>query len=419
MAKEKSITELRAEKESLKVQSNEMIAAMRKEERESNAEEKKKFAEIESRMREINNEILTHEEENRQSGVKHNNASKRFSLRRALANLVNNASQEDTELSVIDDATKLHESCGFRASSHSIVLPLESRANLTAAVESPLGVNIDETQQEMLFPLQNNLVMARAGARFMTNLVGDIYWPSYSGSTVAWAGENATATDGAGTFSKGTVFKPLRLTAYAAISEQLLIQENKSVEQIITQTLTQAIAEKIEATAFSKAATVAGVPDGLFQITPTIAGSLTWANIVAMETALDRANALQGNLAYILNPSLIGKAKTTVKDASGAGAFVFNQNGNGTTNPDGMLNGYNVFRSNNVPSEIGTGSDSYGAVFGNWNDYFIGQWGAIEIKTDPYTGMKEGLDGNRPLQPWQARTVIFIDIDFLTFSVQS
>ena len=36
-------------------------------------------------------------------------------------------------------------------------------------------------------------------------------------------------------------------------------------------------------------------------------------------------------------------------------------------------------------------SDSYGAVFGNWNDYFIGQWGAIEIKTDPYTGMKEGL----------------------------
>jgi len=271
MAKEKSITELRAEKESLKVQSNEMIAAMRKEERESNAEEKKKFAEIESRMREINNEILTHEEENRQSGVKHNNASKRFSLRRALANLVNNASQEDTELSVIDDATKLHESCGFRASSHSIVLPLESRANLTAAVESPLGVNIDETQQEMLFPLQNNLVMARAGARFMTNLVGDIYWPSYSGSTVAWAGENAAATDGAGTFSKGTVFKPLRLTAYAAISEQLLIQENKSVEQIITQTLTQAIAEKIEATAFSKAATVAGVPDGLFQTTPTIA----------------------------------------------------------------------------------------------------------------------------------------------------
>ena len=391
MAKEKSITELRAEKESLKVQSNEMIAAMRKEERESNAEEKKKFAEIESRMREINNEILTHEEENRQSGVKHNNASKRFSLRRALANLVNNASQEDTELSVIDDATKLHESCGFRASSHSIVLPLESRANLTAAVESPLGVNIDESQQEMLFPLQNNLVMARAGARFMTNLVSDIYWPSYSGSTVAWAGENAASTDGAGTFSKGTVFKPLRLTAYAAISEQLLIQENKSVEQIITQTLTQAIAEKIEATAFSKAATVAGVPDGLFQTTPTIAGSLTWANIVAMETALDSANALQGNLAYILNPSLIGKAKTTVKDASGAGAFVFNQNGNGTTNPDGMLNGYNVFRSNNVPSGIGTGNDSYGAVFGNWNDYFIGQWGAIEIKTDPYTGMKEGL----------------------------
>lgn len=49
---------------------------------------------------------------------------------------------------------------------------------------------------------------------------------------------------------------------------------------------------------------------------------MSWGQIVAMETAADVNNALFGNLAYVMNPSLIGKAKTKVKDSSGAGGFI-------------------------------------------------------------------------------------------------
>jgi hypothetical protein len=43
--------------------------------------------------------------------------------------------------------------------------------------------------------------MVKAGANYMTGLVGNISIPAYSGSNVGWAGEISAASDGAGTFS--------------------------------------------------------------------------------------------------------------------------------------------------------------------------------------------------------------------------
>ena len=86
-----------------------------------------------------------------------------------------------------------------------------------------------------------------------------------------------------------------------------------------------------------------------------------------------------------MHPALVGKAKTKVKDASGAGGFIFGESG------VGMLNGYRSLRTNNLPKGLQTAKDEYGIIFGNWNDYFIGQWGALEIKVDPYSRMLEGV----------------------------
>lgn len=273
------------------------------------------------------------------------------------------------------------------ADKRSIVVPvnMESRAAFTAASEAVTGVVIDEEQQEMLLPLQSSLVLARAGARFMTGLQGNIYWPEFSGANVFWEGEDADAKDGAGVFSKGDLFKPMRLTAYVDISKQLLAQENTSVEAYIRQAIAVAIAQKIEKTAFSATKEVANTPDGMFHtLDATIKGNMTWEQIVAMETNADTQDALYGNLAYILHPSLVGKAKTKVKDASGAGGFIFTGNG------DGQLNGYKALRTNNLPKALGEGTDEFGAVFGNWSDYFLGQWGGIELLVDPYTQALKG-----------------------------
>lgn len=394
MPKEKSITELRAEKTQLASRSREIIAAARAESRQFNDGENKELAEIQTRMAEINLEVSLREQENSGSGTPHAGGD-RFSLRRAIVNLADGVGQTDTEARVLESARTQHNMSGVQINDrHSIIVPLnmERRATFTAATEAATGVVIDEEQQEMLLPLQASLVLARAGARFMTGLQGNIYWPKFSGANVFWESETAAAKDGAGEFSKDAVFKPLRLTAYVDISKQLLVQENLSVENYVRRAIAAAIAQKIETTAFATSQDVANTPGGMFTHTPADKGAMSWARIVAMETNADLQNALYGNLAYIMHPALIGKAKTLVKDASGAGGFVFTGNG------DGMLNGYRALSTNNIPAglqgtteeEEYTPGDEYGIVFGNWDDYFIGQWGGIELLVDPYTQATKG-----------------------------
>lgn len=387
MSKEKSITELKDEKKQLSTRSKGIIAAAKGEKRQFTAEENEELGAAQTRMAEINLEIEERSEANRQPGRQHQPQGK-FSLRRAIANMVDGNGQNDVDAGIIDAATTHHNMSGAQtADKRSIVVPvnLENRAAFTAATEAATGVVIDEEQQEMLLPLQSSLVLARAGARFMTGLQGNIYWPEFSGANVFWEGENAEAKDGAGEFSKGETYKPLRLTAYVDISKQLLAQENTSVEAYIRQAIAVAIAQKIEQTAFSKNKGVANTPDGMFHtLDANIKGAMTWEQIVAMETKADTQDALFGNLSYILHPALVGKAKTKVKDASGAGGFIFTGNG------DGQLNGYRALRTNNLPNGLGEGSDEFGIAFGNWANYFLGQWGGIELLVDPYTQALKG-----------------------------
>ena len=207
MAKEKSITELKDERNQLIARSKEIINGAKTEKRQFKPEEAEELGTNQQRRAEIGLEIEEHEVMNRQQGKRHQPiANERFSLRRAIANMVDGAQQNESDASVIDAATTLHNTSGAQmADKRSIVVPvnLESRAAFTAATEAATGVIIDEEQQEMLLPLQSALVLARAGARFMTGLQGNIYWPQFSGANVFWEGENEEAEDGAGKFSKG------------------------------------------------------------------------------------------------------------------------------------------------------------------------------------------------------------------------
>jgi len=379
MAKEKGTTDLKDERSGLVKRGKELIESAKKESRAFTDAEQKEYNEIQMDIRSVDMDLREKEIENRGQSTPHNQPNtEKFSLRRAILSQVEKTEQRESEASVIDAASIFHRSAGFSAT-NGMIIPLEARAAYTAATESPKRVVIDEEQQELLLPLESNLVLSQAGVRLMTGLVGDISWPKHSAVNVYWEGENTQAKDGGGEFGKGEVFKPNRLTAIVDISKQLLIQENRSIEGIIRALLGEAVAQKVEQTAFSANVAAANVPNGLFQGVDNSLGAISWENVVKMETDADLKNALFGNLGYILHPSLIGKAKTKVKDASGAGGFVFGNDGNG------MLNGYRAFRTNNLPKELGAGSDEFGSVFANWAHYFLGQWGALDIVTDPFT----------------------------------
>nr|DAQ01245.1 MAG TPA: major capsid protein [Caudoviricetes sp.] len=107
------------------------------------------------------------------------------------------------------------------------------------------------------------MVLAKAGAHYITGLVGTVSLPKYSGSTVGWKGEIDEAADGAGTFSEVT-FSPKRLTAYIDVSKQFLIQDSVGAEELLRNDLVKAISTKLEETILGSAAGDATKPAGIF-----------------------------------------------------------------------------------------------------------------------------------------------------------
>lgn len=375
----KSITELQDEKKTLGERAKTFIEKAKNESRCMTADENKQYNECLTRMQEINLEIANREVENRAANFQPQK-KEGFSFRRAFAAMANGMEMAETEREMNQRGRTMAVE---GADNKKLYVPIQ-RAAFTSSTEAPKNILIDDKEQALLLPLLPRLVVSQAGANVMTGLKGNLHFAKYSGSNVFWEGENTKAKDGAGTFEKGKSFSPKRLTALVEFSKQLLMQENRDVEGFIRRTLADAIAQKVESTIFSKEAHAENVPDGLFKDgKPTDKGNMTWARIVDMETKADLANALGGNLAYIMNPKLLGKAKTLVKDASGAGGFVIGENGSGT------LNGYKALRTTNIPDKLNT--DEFGIVFGDWSQYFVGQWGSMEFLVDPYTKSDENM----------------------------
>jgi hypothetical protein len=104
----------------------------------------------------------------------------------------------------------------------------------------------------------------------------------------------------------------------------------------------------------------------------------TYAKMVALESAVDTANALVGNLAYVTNASGRGLLKSIDKGVS-------NDTGDMLCSEDNKVNGYPLLVTNACSAGAGASTNNDLLVFGNWKDLCIAQWGGYDITVDPYT----------------------------------
>ena len=204
----------------------------------------------------------------------------------------------------------------------------------------------------------------------MTGLVGDISIPVFSGSNVGWEGEVDPAKNGTGTFAE-VKLSPKRLTAFVDVSKQFLIQDSNDAEAMLKRDIVNAISEKLEATILGDEAGSPVVPEGIFYNVPVESTPVRYEDIVDMEAELELAN-VSGHINIIASPRAKAILKTTRMDA-GSGRFVME---------DGEVDGYKVYSSSAVTDK--------GIVLGNFNDYVIAQWGAIDLTVDPYTQAANG-----------------------------
>lgn len=304
------------------------------------------------------------------------NMTKKFSLIKAINDVTNNRSLDEVAKEVVRKGVEEMRKSGL-AIAGSIQLPVleteneEMRANGVLAQTAGAGMeNIATEKLDILEPLRANMVMSQAGATYLTGLVGNISIPAYTGSNVAWAGETAAAANGAGDWSE-IKLQPHRLTAYVDVSKEFLLQDSNDAEAMLRRDIIAAIGNKLESTILGADAGTDEKPAGLFDGVTAMTTAVKFGDIVDAEAELDAAN-VSGAYTYILSPKAKAALRTLSKDA-GSGRFVLE---------DGEIEGSKALVSSNVAAK--------GFVVGDFTDYVIAQWGAIDLVVDNYTKATEG-----------------------------
>lgn len=306
------------------------------------------------------------EENNTDNREKRNMKKKAFSLVRSIRNIVNNAPMNDIDTAVISAGNEQARKAGINFQGQ-IQLP-STRAAVTVTAE---GEDVVATELfDILKPLRAKNVLAQAGAKFLTGLVGNVQVPVMSKSNVTWEGETTTAKDGAGAFSHVTL-SPKRITGFIDCSKQLIAQDSIDVENAIREDLVNAINSKLEETVLGSAEGTATQPAGIFAtIKPTAVAD--FAALVNKESDVEDANVI-GECKYILS----NKAKAALRSMSKGTKSTQLVYENGSVDGTQALNTSNVAGKN--------------YVYGDFSNLAIGTWGGVDLTVDPYTKAADGM----------------------------
>lgn len=361
---------LKDKREQLKIKAESLLNEARKEARKLSADEEseyndlcKQIADVDNELRDLNNKLNNKE-------IK-TNMKENFSLLKAVRAIANNQTLDERSQEVVNAGIAEMRKSG-QSYSGQIVLPVEERADIQATKAGKGQEIVAEDKLNILAPLRDALVLSAAGANFMTGLVGNVSIPTYSGSTVGWAGEVDAASDGAGTFGE-VELSPKRLTAYVDISKQFLIQDSVSAEALLRKDIVDALSNKLEATILGAVAGDATKPAGLFAGVTADTAAITFADILKMEQNLEEAN-VSGNIKFIASPAAKAVLRTTAVG--------------GTKSDLRMLMEGNEI--DGIPTFVTNGMTAKGLILGNFNDLVIGQWGGIDLTVDPYTQAANG-----------------------------
>ena len=301
---------------------------------------------------------------------------RQFSLVKAIRAMANPSDRKAQEEAAFEFECSAEAARQYGKDAQGIMLPAEvlrtwKQRDINSSDDSTL-IAEDYRGGDFIDVLRNSSSVMQAGATMLRGLQGNVVIPkktaASSGAWIATEGSAAAESE----FTSGSVtMSPKVVGAFTDATRLLLQQSSLDVENLIRDDLTQSIATAIDLGALAGSGS-SGQPTGIsntsgINTTTFAAADPTWAEIVAMESAVANDNALNGSLGYICRPADFGTLKTTEK-ATNTAQFV--------VSPDNTMNGYNVIRSNQV-----TSGDFY---FGNFADLLIGMYGGLDITVDPY-----------------------------------
>jgi HK97 family phage major capsid protein len=322
-----------------------------------------------------------------------------FSFMRAINALANPTDRRSQDAASFEREVSeaVADKMGREARGFYIPQDVQSRdLNVTTSTAGGHTVATDLLASSFIDLLRNKLMVMQMGAQMLTGLNGNIAIPRQTGgATSYWVAESGSPTESQQAFDQVTM-SPKTVGAFTDISRKLLLQSSIDAEGFVRNDLATTLATAIDLAAITGTG-ADNQPTGIVNVSGIgdVAGGTnglapTWAHIVELWSDLATANADVGTTGLLTNSKVVGKLMSTLK-ASGVSGYIVEDfpGANGMTSCGGMRMGV----SNQVPSNLDKGSSTgvcSAIIAGNWNDLIVGQWGALDLMADPYTGSTSG-----------------------------
>ena len=268
---------------------------------------------------------------------------------------------------------------------------LEKRATYVTS-GATTGGNLVETElkaEDFFESLKNNTLMLQMGVGTLPGLVGDVAIPRRSGtSTGYWLANETTAiTQSESTFDQISL-SPKNYGVLSKYSRQTLLQATPGIEALVRSDLVSTVNLGVDLAILNGSGS-SGQPTGIMQTSGigSVAGgtngaAITLENLIKLEEEVLIDNAGGNSMGYVTNAKVLSALKQLRAggSATGDGAFLWNTDlsarGRGAT--PGVVNGYQVGISNQVPSNLTKGSTSgscSAVLFGDFSQCLVGFWG--------------------------------------------
>lgn len=356
-------------------------------------------AELLKRFNEQSSKPLTEQSRASELGMSDKEV-KKFSFMRAIRFLADPSNAETRKEAAFEIECSRAAQKAYDKEAKGILVPADvlGRAFTTTTPSGATGANIIATELESgsFIEMLRKKTWVMQRARQLAGLVGNVDVPRQKqGNTAYWVGEGNAPTAGEMGTDKISL-TPKTLAAYSDITRRLILQSSPDAEALTRDDLLKTMALAIDLAAIYGTGS-SNQPKGV-KLQSGIGGvdfaatNPTFAELVAMETAVASANADVGSMAYASNAAFRGYAKGTVKFA----------NTNATLwEPGNTVNGY--------PCDISNQIIAGDVFFGNWNDLLVALWSGLDLTVDPYALSTSG----------GLRVITFQDIDFNVRHVES
>lgn len=246
--------------------------------------------------------------------------------------------------------------------------------------------------QEFIELLRAQIVVEALGARVLNDLTGSpVLIPKLaSGAIVGDVAENAAKPDDDQTFEELNLV-PTECAGATIYSKRMAMMSNPSVDRMIIEDLTSAIAERIDLLAMIGTG-AASQPVGIINV-PGI-GTYTLINDVGngavpvpddiddSQLVLQTANAFKGNLGWASHPRTFNtfkKMRTDSGAGAGTGGYLYPRSEFNAQRLDGL----NFRPTTQLPVNVvkGGSNDTTYLILGNFNDLILAYWGGLEVAT--------------------------------------